>query len=41
MKEKYYAPLIEEVKMALDELLAQSPGGRLDDMPGDVIYDNS
>lgn len=42
MKNKYYTPpAAEEVYLALDGLIAQSPGGTLEDMPGDVIFDSS
>ena len=40
MKLKYYTPLSEEVKMALEGILAQSPDGLLEDMPGDLIFEN-
>ena len=40
MKLNYFTPLTEEVDMALEALLAQSPGGTLEDMPGDLIFEN-
>lgn len=40
MKQKYYTPLSEEVKVALESLLAQSPDGSLEDMPSDLIFEN-
>ena len=40
MKLKYYTPLSEEVNVALEALLAQSPDGVLEDMPGDLIFEN-
>ena len=41
MKIKYFAPLTDEVEVALENLLAQSSDGTLEDMPGDIIFDNS
>lgn len=40
MKLKYFAPLSEEVKLALEGLLAESPDGILEDMPSDLIFEN-
>lgn len=42
MKNTYYVPPVaEEIHLALEGLIAQSPGGSLEDMPGDVIFDSS
>ena len=40
MKLKYFTPLSEEVKLALESLLAQSPDGMIEDMPSDLIFEN-
>lgn len=40
MRLKYFAPLSEEVKVALESLLAQSPDGSLEDMPADLVFEN-
>ena len=40
MKNHYYTPLSEEVRMDLAGMLAQS-GGVLEDLPEDLIFDSS
>ena len=40
-KTHYNTPCAEEVYLSMEGLLAQSPGGVIDDMPGDIIFDNS
>lgn len=40
MKPKYQSPCIEEAYLNLLGLLAESVDGNLDDMPGDLIFDD-
>ncbi len=39
-KVQYIIPITEEQSLSLEALLAQSPRGNLDDMPGDDIFFN-
>ena len=38
MKTLYMVPLCEEIRFAAGAVLAQSPNGNLNDMPGDDIF---
>ena len=40
MKPIYQTPCIEEAELYLLSLLAESVDGNLDDMPGDLIFDD-